>query len=195
MSTANGAPDEKFSIPAEWTFKTPEVAQAFDRHVREQLPWYDLATGIVAHVGRHYVPEGGTVVDIGASTGNVGRALAKTLDVRRSRLIAIDNAEDMRSVYAGPGEFVVSDARAFDYAAVAPDLIVAFLVLMFVPVTDRAALLAKLKASVRPGGAVLIFDKLASLAGIQRPTTEADFEGFAPIFRFGDFAGFLFEKP
>lgn len=172
--------------------------------------------------------EGSGEIDIGASTGNVGRALADTLEARKVRLIALDNAADMLDRYSGPGEPVVADARAFDYAAERPDLIAAFLVLMFVPVADRAALLARLKDAVRPGGAVIVFDKMAargghvgsviyrmtlaakyeagalpeeiiakelSLAGVQRPMEEAELAGFEPIFRFGDFAGWLYERP
>lgn len=64
-----------FQIPRDWTFKTSGVANHFDRHVREQLPWYELTTGVIAHVARHYIPEGGLVYDIGASTGNVATVL------------------------------------------------------------------------------------------------------------------------
>ena len=224
MSSDNIKP---LKIPANWTFKTPEVAAAFDKHVREQLPWYDLATGVIAHVGRHYVPENGTIVDIGASTGNVGRALAKTIELRKAKLIAIDNSESMANAYSGPGALQICDARSFDYAAAEPDLIVAFLVLMFVPVPDRATLVERMKTAVRRGGAVLVFDKLSpragyigavtyrltlaakyeagaspeeviekelSLAGVQRPMSESELDGFAPIFRFGDFGGFLWES-
>ena len=31
-------------IPNNWTFEDTEVAKNFNRHVREQLPFYDLAT-------------------------------------------------------------------------------------------------------------------------------------------------------
>lgn len=227
MSTDNV---ENFQLPGagEWTFQNPQIAAHFDRHVREQLPWYDIATGLVAHVGRHYLTDGGTVIDIGASTGNVARALGETLTARKARLLALDNAPDMLDRYAGPGIPVVADARSFDYVAEAPDLVVAFLVLMFVPVADRAALVARIKAAVKPGGAVVVFDKMAargghvgsviyrmtlaakyeagalpeeiiakelSLAGVQRPMDDAELPGFEPIFRFGDFAGWLYERP
>ena len=216
------------SIPGDWTFQNTEVAAAFDSHVREQLPWYDLATGAIAHIGRHYVPDGGTVVDIGASTGNVGRALAPTLEQRKARLIAIDNSSEMGGVYSGPGRFQVADARTFDFSSEKPDLIVAFLVLMFVPVPDRGELISRMKAALRPGGAIIVFDKMharaghlgsviyrltlaakyeagaspeeiiqkeLSLAGVQRPMSERELPGFEPVFRFGDFAGFIFERP
>lgn len=214
--------------PGQWTFQSAEVAEKFERHVREQLPWYDIATGLVTHVGRHYITEGGSVLDLGASTGNVGRALSETLAQRHARLLAIDNAPDMLARYDGPGEAVTADIRAFDFASERPDLVVAFLVLMFLPVPDRRDVIARLKSAVRPGGAILVFDKMfargghvgsviyrmtlaakyeagaspdeiiakeLSLAGIQRPMDESELRGFEPVFRFGDFTGWLYERP
>ena len=61
-------------IPTEWTFKSSDVAEGFDNHVREQLPWYDLVTDGLRQLARHYIPQNGLVYDIGASTGNMGRA-------------------------------------------------------------------------------------------------------------------------
>ena len=52
-------------IPRDWTFQNKEVADKFDYHVREQLPWYEIATGLVAHIVRHYLPENGLMYDIG----------------------------------------------------------------------------------------------------------------------------------
>lgn len=146
-------------IPSDWTFKSREVADGFDRHVREQLPWYDLTTGIVAHVARHYIPEGGLVYDVGASTGNIGRALADTLEKRKARLIAIDNAPEMAAIYSAPGEIVTADALAYDFERF--DFAVAFLALMFFPVSSRKAWVHSMASRIKPGGAMLIFDKCA----------------------------------
>ena len=82
-------------IPSDWTFKNLEVANGFDAHVRATLPWYDLATGAVAHVARHYLPQNGLIYDIGASTGNIGRALSDVIESRQARLVAIDDSESM----------------------------------------------------------------------------------------------------
>ena len=156
---------KKLRIPSEWTFRTPAVAAAFDLHVREQLPWYELATGIVAHVARCYVPMRGIVIDVGASTGNVGRALAPMLDGREADLIAIDAAADMAKVYDGPGQFVIADAVDFDFGARKPNVIICFLALMFVPVADRAGLIKTMSDAIAPGGALVIFDKMIPRPG------------------------------
>lgn len=152
-------PGGGFAIPAHWTFRDDGVAAGFDRHVEEQLPWYRQATGAMAHVARHYIPESGLIYDIGASTGNVGRALAPTLEARRATLIPIEAAQEMAARYDGPQpeNMLVKDAREIEWRDY--DLAVCFLTLMFVPVADRPALIGRLRARCRPGGALLVFDK------------------------------------
>lgn len=150
-------------IPEQWTFKTKEVAKGFDDHVREQLPWYDLATGIIAHAAKHYIPEGGRVYDIGASTGNVGNAMRETLESRNAELVAIDNAESMVEIYQGPGKAIVADAMEYDFEEF--DFAVAFLVVMFLPVARRKEWIHKMAGKIKPGGAMLIFDKCQQAKG------------------------------
>ena len=133
------------------------MAKHFNGHVREQLPWYDLATNAVAHFGRHYIPRGGVVYDIGASTGNIGLALKETLDQRAARFTAIEESREMADRYQGPPALAVADAVTFDYQPF--DFAVCFLVLMFLPVDTRATFLRRLQALTKPGGALVIVDK------------------------------------
>ena len=214
-------------IPQSWTFKTAEVAQGFDQHVREQLPWYDLATGAIAHIARHYIPQNGLVYDVGCATGNVGRHLADTLAARHASLIGIDPSEEMEKIYEAPGTFVCANAEEHDYQSF--DLCILFLVLMFIEPGKRAAYTRTLYEKCKPGGAIIVFDKMErsqgylgtimyrltlagkfqagvepaeiiekelSLAGVQRPIS-LDQLPAAPYqwFKFGDFAGYILEKP
>jgi tRNA (cmo5U34)-methyltransferase len=160
--------DDGFQIPTDWTFKTADVAAGFDDHVREQLPWYDIATASVAHVIRHYLPDGGLMYDIGASTGNIGRSVADTLKNRQATLIPIESSTPMAALYSGPGRVVIADATQVDYQPF--DVCVLFLVTMFMPVSSRSRLLEKLAEKVRPGGCIIIFDKFDddSLSGYAR---------------------------
>jgi len=145
-------------IPKHWTFRSQTVAEGFDEHVKEQLPWYDLATNAVAHFGRHYIPRGGRVYDIGASTGNIGRALRDTLRQRQARFTAIEESREMAERYQGPPELVVADAVGFEFEPF--DFAVCFLVLMFLPVETRGEFLRRLVSLTKPGGALLIVDKV-----------------------------------
>lgn len=150
-------------IPHDWTFETTEVADGFDRHVREQLPWYDMATGAIAHIARHYIPEGGLVYDIGAATGNIGRAIAPTLESRNARLIAIEPSAAMAANYRGPGEVVVQKAETYPFEPF--DLGILFLTMMFVSPSKRRALIGTLRHWCQVGGAIIVFDKCEPAAG------------------------------
>ena len=150
-------------IPTHWTFRNSGVAEHFDQHVREQLPWYDLATNAVAHFGWHFIPSGGVVYDIGASTGNIGLALKETLEQRGARFIAIEESREMAARYNGPPKLAIADAATFDYEPF--DFAVCFLVLMFLPVDTRATFLRRLESLIKPGGALVVVDKVQMPAG------------------------------
>lgn len=150
-------------IPPDWTFKSKSVAENFDQHVNEQLPWYGLATGIVSHVGRHYLPENGVMYDIGASTGNVTRNLEKEIVARSVLATSIDYSEQMAELWTGVGLFEIADARTYDFKAF--DFAVCFLVLMFLSPAEQRCLVDKLVKKIREGGALLIFDKTEAQSG------------------------------
>lgn len=165
VQSISDPPHPTFAIPANWTFRDDGVARAFERHVREQLPWYVIATGAVAHVARHYIPQGGVVYDLGTSTGNIGLALEPTLDARSAKLIPVEASSEMAQRYRGPqsGHLVVSDILDIEYQPF--DLAVLFLTLMFVPVAQRKGLLARLRLACKPGGAIIVLDKCEAASG------------------------------
>lgn len=150
-------PQGSLVIPSDWTFATADIAESFDRHVREQLPWYDLATGLVAHVARHYIPRGGLVYDLGASTGNIGRALASTLEARDARFIGIEAEPAMADSYSGPGKLIIENVVDFVFEPF--DVAIAFLLFMFIPVANRGELFGRLVEHMQPGGALIVVDK------------------------------------
>lgn len=156
--------NQKLNIPeGDWTFKNANVAQNFDYHVRQQLPWYDLATGIVAHVGRHYLPEKGRMYDIGASTGNVTKMLRKEIEGRSVDAISLDNSKEMVELWDGVGEIQYADAREYTFQPY--DFAVCFLVLMFLSPVEQRRLVDKLVTRINEGGALLIFDKTEAPEG------------------------------
>ena len=151
------------NIPDIWTFKSDEIAQAFNEHVRSQLPWYDLATKMTAEIVRHYLPDRGLMYDVGASTGNIGRSVSDTLNARSASLIAIESSAEMAARYSAPGVVIAKDAR--DINPKRCDVIVCFLSLMFMPPADRPEWIAKWRSALLPGGAMIIFDKTPNAGG------------------------------
>ena len=152
-------------IPHEggWTFEDKEISMSFDDHVRQQLPWYDLATGVTSHLVRHYLPNNGVIYDIGASTGNIGKAIRDIIENRRARLIALEPSKEMAEIYDGGGDLytdLVEEHKFIEF-----DVAVSFLSMMFVRVSERESVIASLWDKCRAGGAIIIFDKMPSGSG------------------------------
>ena len=157
-----GARDQT-EIPAVWTFKDRSVAENFETHVRGQLPWYDHATWIVQHFGRHYLPQGGRMYDLGASTGNITNCLKDEIESREVEAVSIDNSEQMKEQWRGVGQFVVADVETYSYEKY--DFGVCFLLLMFLAPAKQRQLLHTLVQSIAPGGCLIVFDKTDQFEG------------------------------
>tara|TARA_R100000808_G_scaffold12391_1_gene30859 strand:+ start:2920 stop:3573 length:654 start_codon:yes stop_codon:yes gene_type:complete len=151
-------------IPKNWTFENKDVANNFDNHVREQLPWYDLATQSIVHISRHYIPFKGLVYDLGASTGNIGNSIKNILTEREVDFIAIEKSKEMADIYqCDYGKLVVQDIKDYNYKKF--DVSIAFLTLMFLEPKYRAEFIERLYINLNVGGALIIFDKIESTGG------------------------------
>ena len=150
-------------IPKNWTFENTSVAENFDKHVREQLPFYDLATNAISHIARHYIQENKLVYDIGASTGNIGNSLKSIIETRKAKLIALEKSKEMCNEYKGYGTIVNADATNYPFKEHC--LSILYLVLMFIPLDKRDSLINNLFQNLNKGGAIIIFDKEISYGG------------------------------
>ena len=150
-------------IPKDWTFKSSDVAEGFDTHVREQLPWYNIASSMTAHFARNYLPQNGVLLDLGCSTGNVSDSCRETITNRNVSVVNVDNSEEMAELFRGVGEVTIANIENFEIPEF--DVCVMFLSMMFVPVNSRSALIMELMKNTRKGGLVLIVDKMESFSG------------------------------
>ena len=150
-------------IPQNWTFERQDIAKEFNRHVREQLPWYDLVSDAIIHFVRHYAPTGGVIYDIGCSTGNIGVRLADLIQERGILYKPIESSQAMCNLYQGPGQVIRADAITYEYRSF--DVAILFLVMMFFPIKKRERFLQTLINNINPGGAIIIVDKCLPFSG------------------------------
>lgn len=162
---AEPADQPAIEIPEHWTFKDASVATGFDRHVREQLPWYEIVTDAIAQIGRHFIGENGLVYDIGASTGNIGRALDTTLQDRHASLIAVEESEQMAKQWWGPGTLVIEPIQDHCKDMSEYDFAVLNLVLMFLRADEQAQVLDCLCRKIKPGGALVLVERMIPPSG------------------------------
>lgn len=150
-------------IPENWTFKDKNVVDNFDTHVIEQLPWYPLATKMVEHLIRAYLPNDGVLIDFGCSTGNITREAESIIKTRNASAISVDNSSEMANAFKGYGELIIDDMENYSYPNF--DVGVCFLSIMFMKICNREKFINSLIKKCNKGGAIIIVDKLQSFDG------------------------------
>lgn len=149
---------------ANWKFT--DFGQEFDTHVSAHLPGYADVQNLIGLIASHVVPDGGLIVDLGASTGRSIQSIRQRIPEREMRAILYDNDQSMLDVAAtrlngtGPTEY-----RHQDLTSPEPlphdgaDLTLALWVLQFLPPAERLPLLTRARAGAAPGGSVIIAAK------------------------------------
>jgi tRNA (cmo5U34)-methyltransferase len=152
-----------------WTFDTPEIANTFDAHVREQLPWYDMVTDAVVYIARNYLPEFGTVVDIGASTGNMVDKLMPLTVERWADVVAIEKSIPMCKVlqkkYENSEYVTVQNVNITNSEMPEAEVYILFLTMMFIPPECRKDLIKAMRANCTKGGVIIVVDKVYDHGG------------------------------
>lgn len=144
-------------IPDTWSFKNKSVAENFQNHVREQLPWYDLINEIIVHIVTGYARQGCKIYDIGCSTGNLELLLADVIEQRDIDFIPVDDSKEMLEKYQGKADPLHEDIREMNIWPF--DIAVCNLSLMFLSKMERKWFLEKLKANMNLGAIIIVVDK------------------------------------
>lgn len=155
-----GEKSSNMPIPEQWTFKDTGVAESFNQHVRGQLPWYDLVLSSLKLLATHYLPSSdGVMYDIGASTGNFYLAMRDVLETRGTEYRAVEVSREMAAKWQGdPEALAIEDAMTHPYKPF--DVAVLNLTMMFLPASERAAWFRRLRGQCKPGGAILVVDRV-----------------------------------
>ncbi|MBE0506917.1 MAG: carboxy-S-adenosyl-L-methionine synthase CmoA [Marinospirillum sp.] len=167
------------SIPRDALFANPldklasfsfdeQVVRVFPDMIKRSVPGYSQILGMAGVIARRYVPENGRVYDLGASLGAATLSVAQQLsDLQQLELIAVDNSPAMTERCASllaetlPARKVTTlcaDIRQLDYQP--SDLILLNFTLQFLPPEDRQPLINRLFQALRPGGALILSEKI-----------------------------------
>lgn len=167
------------NIPRDTVFANPldelasfsfdeQVASVFPDMIKRSVPGYSQILGMTGVIAKRYVPEGGRIYDLGASLGGTTLSVAQQLEhLSEVEFITVDTSAPMterctkilaenlpeRSITT-----LCGDIRNLDYQPC--DLILLNFTLQFLPPEDRQPLLEKLYQALRPGGALIISEKI-----------------------------------
>lgn len=143
------------------------VAAVFPDMIRRSVPGYEAMLPMLGTLAARYARSGGRVYDLGCSLGAVSLAVRRQLPGTEGQIIGLDNSPEMiaqaKTLLAQLGDegwpvrLAVADVR--DHAFAEADVVILNFLLQFIAPGERTALLARLYAALRPGGALILSEK------------------------------------
>lgn len=167
---ADKARDRIYAEPreriAEFAFDD-RVASVFPDMIRRSVPGYAAIIGMIGLLAETHAQPHSSLYDLGCSLGAASAAMRARVGAEGCRLVAVDNAPAMveraREAFdAEPGMPVTlhcADIR--DVAIEDASVVVLNFTLQFLPPADRLALLSRIRAGMRPGGVLILSEKIA----------------------------------
>lgn len=141
------------------------VADVFPDMIRRSVPGYETVIPLSGLIGSRYVQPASRVYDLGCSLGATTLALLAQLGDTDCDIVAVDNSAAMLERaqkdrrWDQRVRFVlndVTDVEIDDASAVFMNYL-----LQFIEPDRRLALLSRIHAGLRPGGALILSEKLA----------------------------------
>lgn len=155
-------------LPAVAAFAFDErVVQVFPDMIQRSVPGYATIIAMTGVLADRYAQPGSTLYDLGCSLGASTLSMRRYLDDRGCRIVGVDNSAAMiercrNTVAADPGRTPVELIEA-DLTAVPIEdasVVVLNFTLQFVPPAQREALLARIGKGMRPGGILVLSEKI-----------------------------------
>ncbi|HAU09584.1 carboxy-S-adenosyl-L-methionine synthase CmoA [Gammaproteobacteria bacterium] len=163
-------------LPTAFAFDD-QVASVFEDMINRSVPGYSTIISMIGVLAERYCGAGSTIYDLGASLGGASFAVAQQLPHDDYRIIAIDNSEAMTSRLSaklaalgisgngasGSKETSRIECRHEDLRDSKIEdasMVILNFTLQFIEPAAREALMRKIYDGMRPGGLLVISEKI-----------------------------------
>lgn len=143
------------------------VASVFDDMINRSVPGYSTIVSMIGVLAERYCSAGSRIYDLGASLGGATFAVAHQLPHGDFKILAIDNSEAMTSrlqeritstPFADRIECRREDLRTSEISDAS--MVILNFTLQFIEPAARAGLMQKIYDGMRPGGLLVISEKI-----------------------------------
>ncbi len=144
------------------------VARVFPDMINRSVPGYGTVIGIAGVIAAHYAQAHSAIYDLGCSLGATTLAVRHRVSAPGCQLIAVDNSEAMlqrcrQHIEADtsllPVQLVCADI--LDITPRDASVVILNFTLQFIAPAQRAALIRRIYHHLRPGGALILSEKIA----------------------------------
>lgn len=155
-----------------WEFD-PGVTSVFDDMISRSIPDYASMREVVESFAARFGADGGTLLDLGCSTGLSIHAFLN----KARRIVGVEISESMLDVVKEKfASFGTVEIQALDLRHAFPevrdvDVTLAVFTLQFIPVEHRRRVVRSVYEALRPGGAFIVAEKVLGESAV----TQASF--------------------
>ncbi len=144
-----------------------QVADVFTDMIERSVPGYRSIISMIETLTEHYAKTGSKLYDLGCSLGAATLSMRRGMVADDCQIIAVDNSEAMvercrnmidRDHNPTPVEVRCGDIRDVDIHDAS--VVVLNFTLQFIPPEDRLQLLEKISHGMRPGGVLILAEKV-----------------------------------
>lgn len=143
------------------------VAAVFDDMLLRSIPGYTTIIDGIATLAAQYAVDHSAIYDLGCSLGTMTLAVATAVDNTTITIEAVDNAAAMIgrcqqniASYAGATLIRTHCADIRSFAINNASVVIVNFTLQFVPPADKAAVIDTIFTGLRPGGILLLAEKI-----------------------------------
>ncbi len=155
-----------------------QVAAVFSDMIRRSVPGYADILHMLSLITRRYAQPDSQLYDLGCSLGAASLAMAQGLVQPGCRILAIDQSSAMiaraKACLTDPDlPIVLQQADISTQQIDNASVVVLNFTLQFIPPEQRLALLSRIRQGLRPGGVLVLSEKIASGDAAEQAELEA----------------------
>ena len=144
-----------------------QVADVFADMIDRSVPGYRSIITMIETLTEHYAQSGSNLYDLGCSLGASTLSMRRGITVDGCSILAVDTSEAMiarcgkaieRDHNPTPVEIICGDIRNVDISNAS--VVVLNFTLQFIPPADRLQLLERISRGMRPGGVLILSEKV-----------------------------------
>ncbi len=144
-----------------------QVADVFTDMIERSVPGYRAIITMIETLTEHYAQPNSNLYDLGCSLGAATLSMSRGLKAKGCQIIAIDNSAAMveRCRKATERNHTFEGVRVVEGDIVTTEIANASVVILnftlqFIPLNERLPLLKKIYAGMRPGGVLILSEKV-----------------------------------
>ena len=157
----------KHSQVKDFTFDA-QVVEVFPDMISRSVPGYNTIIDTIGRLSQRYVTDNSNVYDLGCSLGAATLAMRQAITAKNCQLIGIDNSAAMVerckmhvNAFKGQTPVEIVEGNMQDLAIENASMVVLNFTLQFIEPEQRQSLINKIAEGLKPGGLLLISEKIS----------------------------------